>query len=133
MTENEIQKAYTQYVKLKTEMYLHIGNEGARSTITGRNLKLAGLAPGFPDCLILEAKSGFYGLAIELKAEKGILSIEQLIWLNNLNNHNYLAVVCYSLQSAINVTESYFKNKIPKLKIKSVVRQNIKFNYLQGE
>jgi hypothetical protein len=51
--------------------------------------------------------SGYHGLFIELKSKNGRLSEYQKTWVDNLNDRAYKAVVCYSLDEAINAVREY--------------------------
>jgi len=51
--------------------------------------------------------NGYHGLFIELKSKNGRLSEYQKTWVDNLNDRAYKAVVCYSLDEAINAVREY--------------------------
>ena len=51
--------------------------------------------------------NGYHGLFIELKSKNGRLSDHQKIWVDNLNDRAYRAVVCYSLDEAMDAVTEY--------------------------
>lgn len=114
MTEQQLQIKVFKWIKLSYKKYqglcmaFHCPNEGDRGALGGHIKQLEGLATGYPDVGVDTAERGYNGLRIELKVGKNDVSFEQCIWLTNLNNHNYYAVVCYSFESAINVIKWYF-------------------------
>ena len=84
-------------------------NGGARSAITGANLKLEGTRKGVPDLTLCVPRNGFHGLYIELKYGKNKLSSEQSDFIAFLQVQNYQAAVCYDWYAAKQVIEEYLK------------------------
>lgn len=73
-----------------------IPNGGARSAMSGMAMKAEGLTKGVPDLFIPSLK-----LFIELKKVKsGMLSKEQIDWLDYLNTVGYTAVRCNGAEEA---------------------------------
>ena len=52
-------------------------------------------------------RNGYHGLFIELKTSTGRLADVQAQWIKKLNEQNYLAVVCYGLDDAMDVVRKY--------------------------
>lgn len=101
MKEADLQKAVATYLDYRAVLWCHVANE--RKTATrkrGGFFVGQGVKAGVPDCLIFEARGGFFGLAIELKSEKGRLSAQQKLWLNRLQSIGWKIAVCYSFDEA---------------------------------
>ena len=78
-----------------------IPNGGARSAVTGARLKEEGVRRGVPDMMLPVARGGFHGLFIELKADaKARPTKEQTLWLAQLSEQGYRAVVCHGAGEA---------------------------------
>jgi prophage antirepressor-like protein len=73
--------------------------------------KLKGYISGTPDILILNKHVQYSGLAIELKTPngKGILSDNQELFLNKLNNNNFKTVIANDYDEVIVLLLEYFK------------------------
>src|SRR5271157_2297726 len=78
----------------------HIPNGGARNKITGRNLKLAGVKKGVPDICLPVAKGKYHALYIEMKSEKGEISIDQSEFIMVLRGNGYRVDICFSWNQA---------------------------------
>jgi hypothetical protein len=99
---------YCNYHEL--DLLYHIPNEGKRSPNGGRRLKAEGLKSGVPDIHLPVARSGYHGLYIELKREKGSTTTKnQDIWLEALNKQGYLAIVCKGWKEASEKILSYLE------------------------
>lgn len=97
-----------------------IPNGGGRSgPVTGSILKAEGLRKGAPDLMLSVGRlrnrtvdgvvmpDSYYGLFLELKRPRGIVSPEQQEFHEILTAHGYKVIVCRSLQDAINQITSY--------------------------
>jgi hypothetical protein len=72
-------------------------------------MKRTGYVKGFPDLFIYEPRGAFYGLAIEMKKEKGgAASPEQKRWLEQLRNRGYASYICKGKDEAIKIIDEYF-------------------------
>lgn len=110
-SEYSEQVAIVNYIKYKYLNILFTASAGGMRTSIGvaKKMKAMGYARGTPDLWIMESKSGFNGLIIELKREKGgVLSREQKYWLSELTKRNYLAVCCYGFEDAKETIDKYF-------------------------
>lgn len=98
-----------------------IMNEGGRGPIVGSIMKAEGLRTGAPDLMLavsqgvcsanMDAIDGewFYGLFIEMKKSKGVVSPEQEVFHELLTAQGYKCVVCYSTAEAIDQITKYLK------------------------
>ena len=94
MTEREIQEQIVSVLKLKNLLFCHPPNEGKRSVRAGAALKKSGMKKGVPDLLIFNTTAcGFKGLALEVKKEKGRLTLEQRAWIDLLRGEGWRAEV----------------------------------------
>lgn len=110
LTEAKIQSAFFEWLSLFPHLRLvtfAIPNGGSRNCFEAKNLKAQGVTPGVPDLFMAVPCNGYHGLFIELKSKTGRLSEHQKIWLNNLNDRAYRAVVCYSLDEAMDAVTEY--------------------------
>lgn len=105
--ETEEQIAVVQYCDLRGILCVHVPNEGKRSKAYGAKLQQMGMRKGFPDLLILEARGGFHGLAIEMKYGKGTASEAQKLWLELLRMKGYACAVCYGFEAARAAIDAY--------------------------
>lgn len=113
-SEFQVQKAYMEWLKyFSKEVFdcaIHVANERKTSLLRGKNLKDLGVKPGFPDVFIFYPSGHYYGLAIEIKANKrNLLSTNQQNWLNLLNTRGYFSKCCVGLDDCITTTEKYFQ------------------------
>jgi VRR-NUC domain len=85
-----------------------VPNGGGRSgPIVGSILKAEGLRAGAPDLLLLVARGGHYGLAIEMKTAIGVVTNEQAAFQAVLSIHGYRVKICRSCDEAVAVIEDY--------------------------
>ncbi len=72
-----------------------IPNGGSRHPVEAHNLKLQGVRAGVPDIFFAVPREKFHGLWIELKRTKGgMLSDQQIFYLDLLQNQGYRTAVC---------------------------------------
>lgn len=82
--------AYLDLVLIPPAFCVHVANN-PRSKVDGPRLKRLGLRKGFPDLLVFTPEKI---IALEVKAEKGTVSPEQMVMHSNLRmNHVDIAVV----------------------------------------
>lgn len=117
-SESQEQQTLFQWAGMMTGKYPelklchHIPNGGSRNAIEAHNLRLQGVKPGVPDICLPVARGRYHGLYIELKRQqRSRLSVEQKIWLNDLRDQGYMAVVCYGWEDAKNVIERYLDDR----------------------
>jgi 16S rRNA C1402 N4-methylase RsmH len=117
MTEHEHQAELIRWCKLSASQYpdllkiFAVPNGGLRNAIVAKKLKAEGVAAGIPDLILPVAKKGYYGLFIELKTEKGKLSLAQKNRIEQLTADGYLAVICYGWVEARVVLKNYLGNQ----------------------
>lgn len=110
ISEVAIQKAFFGWLDLFTDVRdftFMIPNGGKRTEAEAAHLKAQGLTAGVPDLFMAVPRNGYHGLFIELKTSTGRLADVQAQWIKKLNEQNYLAVVCYGLDDAMDVVRKY--------------------------
>ncbi len=126
--ESRIQKAVIKWwswrckdFDIPEQLLFAIPNGGRRSAISGSILKKEGLRVGCPD-LFLAAPSGnqgifsgasdlpvykYAGMFLEMKTDKGVVSVEQFTFHALLIARGYRVEVCRSVEAAIKTIEDY--------------------------
>ncbi len=107
--------ALMKWASLKKIILVHCPNEGPKSARYGAILKKMGVSKGFPDLSLYEARGGYFGLFIELKADRKYSPSEKLTgtwiaqeeWLARLASDGYLALMCFGWVEASRVVEKY--------------------------
>ena len=107
MSEFDEQCAVVEYCDARGIPVVHVPNEGKRSVAAGARLKRAGMRPGFPDLLIPRARGRYHSLYIEMKAEGGKPTVEQVAWIRRLRKEGMCAYVCIGAVQAIKLIEQY--------------------------
>jgi hypothetical protein len=110
-SESNQQEIVIKYLKLAYPDVLYCASAGGMRTsyLQAVKMKRTGYVKGFPDLFIYEPRSTFYGLAIEMKKEKGgIASPEQKRWQEQLRNRGYCSYICKGSEEAIKVIDEYF-------------------------
>jgi hypothetical protein len=120
-SEDEFQKKVALYLDFNRAIWFHpanerktkvyINNKGQKFSPEGIALRAKGVKSGIPDCIVLNAKRGFSGLAIELKVGSNNLSATQIEFMNKLNSLGWLCFVSWSLDEVIELIDWYFDNK----------------------
>lgn len=82
-------------------------NAAKRSFKLAAMLKAEGMRAGVPDVLLLVARNGFTGLAIEFKKPGGKLSESQVEFIDRLVKEGWLVCVISDAEEAIRVTKNY--------------------------
>jgi hypothetical protein len=90
----------------------HAGNEGKRSKITGHRLKMMGVRAGVPDLTICWAEGGYHGLYIELKSEKGKVSVDQKKTIDKLRKADYLVAISRTYEETVTLIYLYMEGKV---------------------
>lgn len=109
--EHELQKSCIKWFRLKfpKEIIFAIPNAGKVTVIQGARLNQEGLLKGIPDLFIAHGSIYSNGLFIEMKAEKGHLSIVQVNVIDKLRLKNYEVRVCHSFDEFQLYVNEYFK------------------------
>lgn len=116
-TELQEQTALIAWARLKKIALVHHANEGLRTARHGAILKGAGLAPGYPDLSLMEARGGYFGMFIELKRNRRYSESEmaskswklQEDWLARLRSHGYFAFRVFGFDEASEMIELYMR------------------------
>jgi hypothetical protein len=110
-SESNQQEIVIKYLKLAYPDALYCASAGGMRTsyLQAVKMKRTGYVKGFPDLFIYEPRGAFYGLAIEMKKEKGgTASPEQKRWQEQLRNRGYASYICKGKDEAIKIIDEYF-------------------------
>jgi hypothetical protein len=119
-SEDEIQATFIEWVDTYKEKYpdlklIHsVPNGSHKSKVVRWIMQLCGLRPGVPDIHLAKdnldyRKDGYFGLWIEFKTPKGVLSAEQKQWAEMLTQAGHLVIVCRSWTEAVNAVIKYLR------------------------
>ena len=90
---------------------LHSSLNGLKRTKNAQGkAKAQGMLSGVPDLFLPVPRKNFHGLYIEMKSEKGRVSVSQSRFLSVTNELGYQSIVCYSSEDAIQKIKEYLKN-----------------------
>tara|TARA_Y100001973_G_scaffold49432_1_gene73531 strand:+ start:3013 stop:3369 length:357 start_codon:yes stop_codon:yes gene_type:complete len=109
MTEDKLQTAVIQYIKLKHPKIKYCSSiAGAYISSAAQRRKIVrnGYVRGKNDLDIYEARGGYFGLFIELK-EKAYPTQAQKDWINAMNERGYFAVITRGFTETISVIDEY--------------------------
>jgi hypothetical protein len=95
-----------QYPKLKDDFH-HFANERKCSIVYGALLKRMGVKAGVSDFHLAIASGGFHGLWMELKVEKGKLSLDQSKFLERKRARGYCGVAVWGFEEATETIVRY--------------------------
>ena len=127
--EDNLQAAVVTYLRLEYKALFCASLGGQYQKYDSQKLKAkrTGYIAGFPDLFIYEARGGFNGLAIELKAKgsspykkNGDLKkaydlggdrYNQTLWLQGLTHRGYMAKFCTGFDDAKETIDKYFNLK----------------------
>ena len=110
-SEANQQEIVIKYLRLAYPNALYCASAGGMRTsyLQAIKMKRTGYVKGFPDLFIYEPNQDYYGLAIEMKKEKGgVASPEQKSWQEQLRNRGYASYICKGNEEAIKVIDEYF-------------------------
>lgn len=108
-SEDNFQKSVARYLDMIGAFWFHCPNGGSRNGIEAAKLKAMGVKPGIPDCLILDQRRGYSGLAIELKVGYNKPSEQQYEQFDKLVVRNWMVVVSWSLEEVIKAIDWYYE------------------------
>lgn len=112
-SEHQEQKALFEWAELQgnitpeLKLMFAIPNGGHRHKATAGKLKAEGVKAGVPDICLPVARNGYYGMWIELKAEKNTPTKKQTEWLGWLQDQGFWAIWCTGFEEAKNEIELY--------------------------
>jgi hypothetical protein len=107
--EDEFQKAISIYLKFTGAFWFHPPNGGFRKPNEASKFKAMGVLPGIPDCMILDGRHGFVGLAIELKVGSNKPTDNQDRVHNQLVSSGWLVCITWSLDDAIALVDWWYQ------------------------
>ena len=91
-------------------LWHHSPNGGRRNLIEAVMFKKMGTKAGFPDFAVFEVTGeGHVGLALELKADRGKPTDEQLGWLVELGERGWMTAVARGAQDAIRFIDRAYR------------------------
>ena len=109
--EDNLQISVARVLDLAGVLWCHVANERKTSIIQGARLKKKGVKSGVPDVLIFEARGGFSGLAIELKAGNNKPTKNQLKWLHDLDLNGWKCSWSNDLDEILEIINEYLELK----------------------
>lgn len=98
-------------------MLFAVPNGGKRGRGTGGKLKAEGAQRGVQDLLLPVRRGGLPGLAIEMKADGGRLSQDQIEWRDLMRWQGWRVEVCYTWQEAWAVICEYLEVNLPGYRV----------------
>lgn len=102
----ELEMKRGRYPELR--LMFHVPNGGARSKAEAGRFKAEGVKAGVPDLFLPVPRGEYHGMFIEMKKRVGgRLSPEQKIWISELNEQGYHAVVACGWDEASNYIKDY--------------------------
>jgi hypothetical protein len=105
------QMAVVAWCDLNNIPVFHIPNEAKRSYAAAATLKKMGMRKGVPDLCIPVPVGRHHGLFIEMKYNRNKTSPEQDRWLELLNEHGYIASVCWGFEEARQEIKDYLEGR----------------------
>tara|TARA_R100001594_G_scaffold69220_1_gene103602 strand:+ start:184 stop:546 length:363 start_codon:yes stop_codon:yes gene_type:complete len=119
MKEYQLQKAVCKYLDLQGYLYCAtMGGQYQKYHSQRNKAKATGYKKGIPDIIIYEPVKKYqsdeywHGLALELKVGYNKPTEHQWFWINLLRKKEYIAEVCYDLDTAISIVETYMNGYI---------------------
>ena len=110
-SEDMFQKSVAKYLNAINAFWFHCPNGGSRHALEALKLKDMGVKAGIPDCMILDQRHGYSGLAIELKVGYNKPSEHQLAIFDKLVERKWMVIVSWSLDETINLIDNYYNIK----------------------
>lgn len=109
--EDNLQRACVRWLRLRhpNVFAFHCPNGGKRGLAEAARFKAMGVVPGIPDLLIFERRGEHPGLAIELKAPKGVLSENQKRVHELLRERSWRVVLVRDLDTFASEVASYLE------------------------
>lgn len=91
----------------KAHLLFAVPNGGDRDIRVAQRLKAEGVVAGVADLLLLVARQGCHGLAIEMKTGRGRQSDSQREWQGEVERQGWRYVVCRSVEEFTEVVGRY--------------------------
>jgi hypothetical protein len=97
---------------LQYQLLFAVPNGGKRHIRTAINLKREGVKPGVPDIIFAYPTKQYHGMFIEMKRQKGgVVSEEQKVMIDKLNEVGYYTTVCKGCDEAVREIKGYLGMK----------------------
>lgn len=108
--ESKLQIQCVKWIKLQYPniICMAIPNGGKRNKIEASIMKAEGVYSGASDLFIPIYNGRFYGLFIEMKFGKGVLTENQKKFRDNVQKNGYCFEICHSLDEFITIINNYF-------------------------
>lgn len=100
MTERSIQKEIMDYLRLKGHWVIRVNTGAFGLTYKGKKRYMRTAPKGTPDLIGIQKGTGRF-LGIEIKSDKGKVTVEQKETLEEINSHGGLGFVARNLGDAI--------------------------------
>lgn len=101
--------------KLDPRVLIHIPNGGKRGRVEAAIFKGMGTRAGTPDLLLIAPRGGYAGMALELKAPSGRLSVDQAQMLDLFEKHGWRKMIVWSFDEAVAAITNYLLRGDPTL------------------
>lgn len=99
------QRVVADWLDAHRILWFHPPNGGHRNAAVGAAFKRQGVKRGVPDIIIVDkppAKPNYVGCVIELKYGAGKVTCEQLFWLNEFRQRQWVGLVTHGATDTIN-------------------------------
>lgn len=117
-SEANLQATFIEWVDLmatkvpELALFYAIPNAAKRGKMDGWVMKLTGTRRGVPDLHLPVAKQRpngmwHFGLWIEMKSIRGVVSVDQRIWHDKLRAAGHRVEICRDVDTAIEVVKDY--------------------------
>lgn len=108
--EHDLQTSLVLWIReADPEILFSATNGGVRLSMNqAKRMKAAGYLRGIPDLLFFEARDGFLGLALELKAPKGRISPIQRQRIEEFRLRGWRAEIAFGWDHALQILRDYF-------------------------
>lgn len=115
--EDYLQKAVARYLwsQYPKAVWFHVPNGGFRNGKEASKFRCMGVRAGVSDIIILEPRLNYHGLIIELKTKTNTITKPQEKFLKEMDERNYLTVICYNFDVVKMTLDKYFKGEKRKL------------------
>ncbi len=114
--ESRMQAAFFQWMhyahRAESKVCFAVPNGGRRDLREAISLKREGVRPGVPDVALCVPRGTKHGLFIEFKIKPNKPSALQQEMMLRLEEQGYQCAVCYDLDHAIAVVESYLQGDL---------------------
>lgn len=106
------------------DLIYHVPNGGHRSFKTSKDLKKQGVKKGVSDLVLPIARGGYFGLYLEIKAEKSwSISESQQEWLSMVEEQGYAAALAVGEEEIKDVLIRYMS--MPKTEIQPIHKSHV--------